>query len=94
MATGTIKRTLFQDVEYTYNYSVAANSFLSISDADLGISTPSGYTPVGIMAAYTGAGDVVIRNIGVSGDNNSIKSVASVTRTGKFGIVIRYMRVS
>lgn len=92
MATGSIKKTTFMDVTYSKGYTCAANSFTSFSDSELGISTPSGYELAGIIAAWTGNGECVLRNIGV-GNNCSVKNTTSSSQSGTFGIRLRYMRV-
>lgn len=47
---------LVQTVHYTYSYTAAANGVVNITANDMGVSTPSGYTPIGIMVMSTGSG--------------------------------------
>lgn len=46
---------------YTKTYSISANGIINLSGSDLNISTPDGYTPVAVLSAKSGNGNVVVR---------------------------------
>lgn len=46
--------TLFKKVQYTYTTTIAAGASLFISGNNLGITTPTGYTPIGFDALSSG----------------------------------------
>ena len=81
---------------YTHEYSVAANTTLNVTANELGISTPSGYSPVAMYYVATGSADVVPRNInaGVTGTSVSLalRNVSSATKTGTCYLGITYIR--
>lgn len=45
---------------YTYRYNLAAGGHLYISGTNLGISTPSGYTPIGVQVLWSGNANVSV----------------------------------
>lgn len=49
--------SLVKTVHYTYAYNASANSVVTITANDMGVSTPTGYTPVGLMVISTGSGN-------------------------------------
>ena len=49
--------------DYSCSYSVTANGSTAITANDLGVSTPSGYTPLGFYLIATGNANVIARNI-------------------------------
>lgn len=45
---------------YTYTYSLAAGGHAYVSGANLGLSTPSGYTPIGVQVLWSGNANVSV----------------------------------
>ena len=87
---------LIKKVTYTYEYSIAANTSINVTANDLGISTPSGYSPVAMHYVATGSTDVVPRNINVSstgtGTPLALRNVSSAAKTGTCYLGITYIR--
>lgn len=89
---------LYQTKNYEYEYTVSSGAALSITGTNFGLSTPAGYTPVGILAASTGSGDgsvVLSRIVGhLTGGNSAmlVKNTASASKTNTASIRILYMK--
>ena len=87
---------LIKRVSYHYDYTVAANSNLSITGNDLGISTPSGYTVLAPYGFTTGNSSVVTRSVsaGQSGTNTvyALRNVSSSQQTGTAYLNMTYIR--
>lgn len=91
---------LFIRKTYSYDYSnLAAGSNLSISANDFEVSTPSGYTPAGIVYYHTGNGNVYAYTVSSSATgtssmmrihNNAGSSAVSNTAT----ITILYIKTT
>ena len=96
MVVPSTSSPLIKNVTYTHEYSVAANTTLNVTANELGISTPSGYSPIAMYYVATGSADVVPRNInaGVTGTSVSLalRNVSSATKTGTCYLGITYMR--
>lgn len=83
-AGATLKR-----VDYSYAYTVAANSYVSITGTNFGVSTPSGYSVVAAVNWSTGSQNVyayrvVPQNTGdgsIMGLHNVSNSTVAVTAT-------------
>jgi hypothetical protein len=78
----------YQIKSYTYTYGqIAASSEVSISATDLGISTPSGYTPVAATYFSGGNKNVIPRFINAEATGSSAAMIlrnitSSATSTG------------
>ena len=51
---------------YRKSYTIASNSALILTADDFGVSTPSGYTPVGVVQFTSGNGDVYVRGLNIA----------------------------
>ena len=97
MATGKIKVTSFKRTEYTYNYSVSANSGVNITADDFGVSIPTGYSAVAIAKMGTGNSNTVPRYVDATATGTSVVmgianlSSSSVSATAR--ITVLYMRL-
>lgn len=74
---------------YTCSYSVGSGQYAALSANNFGVSTPSGYTPIGIQRIAAGNGNMLIRayNAKATGDSavinlyNNSSSTVSATAT-------------
>ena len=101
-AVSSVKRmiddTAKQVKYYTYNYTIAANSSLSITVEDMGMdSPPAGYTPVAIAYFNTANVNVLARGVNVTettASNNCVwlQNMANSQQTGTMNIGILYLK--
>lgn len=82
---------------YSYQYTIGANGNLNITGGNLGISTPSGYTPIGTAALTTGDNNVVFRaflpySTGSSDPIVSLHNLSSSSVTATLTIRILYSK--
>lgn len=86
-------QTMTKIVEYTYNYSAAATTTVNLSMANFKVSTPKGFTPVGIAYVYTGNVNVSIDYINPNGETISstkyLMGVRNTTSTARNNITAR-----
>lgn len=61
--TSSILTDLFKIVQYSYSYTVAANSNINLSNTNFGELTPDGYEPFSFANVTTGNAGVVIRSM-------------------------------
>lgn len=61
--TSSILTDLFKIVQYSYSYTVAANSNINLTATNFGESTPDGYEPFSFANVTTGNVGVVIRSM-------------------------------
>lgn len=61
---------------YSYEYTCAANSPVSITGAEFGVSTPSGYVPIGAVAYFTGSQYIFVYRL--TPQNTGAQSVISM----------------
>ena len=47
--------SLFQTIEYSYTYNISAGGRTNITGTNFGVSTPSGYAPIGLAYYTTGS---------------------------------------
>lgn len=67
-AIDTTMTEMFKSQTGTYTYSISASGNLNITLANLGISTPSGYTPIALTQIATGSTSVMIRTYNAAPD--------------------------
>jgi hypothetical protein len=78
---------------YTCNYSVNSGQYATLTANGFGVSTPSGYTPIGIQRIAAGNGNMLIRayNAKATGDSAVINlynnSSSNVSATATIDIV-------
>ena len=96
MVVPSTSSPLIKKVGYTYSYTnLAANTVLNITANDFGISTPSGYSVLGITTFYTGSTNVLTRNVtNATGTSTvlSIRNVSSSATSGTAGVTFVYIR--
>jgi len=88
---------LFKVVQYSYNYTCAANTGINISDDNLGLSTPDGYEPFTMANVLTGNAGVVIRSMQprlVSGTTAalSLRNVTSASVSATVTVQMIYIK--
>lgn len=97
MATGKIRVTSFIRTEYTYSYTVSANSGVNITANDFGVSIPTGYSAVAITKMGTGNSNTVPRYVDATATGTStvmgIANLSSSSVTATARIMVLYMRV-
>lgn len=80
---------------YSYVYTVSANSGLSITGNNFGISTPSGYAPLAIRSINTGVDVVLPRISAANAAGNSavvrLYNVSSAQQSGTCEVTIVYV---
>ena len=80
MFMSSTSSTLIKRVTYNYAYTVAANANLNITGTNLSISTPSGYTVLGINNFSTGNSNVVTRSFAsAQTGSNTVVSLRNVS---------------
>ena len=88
---------LFKKVTYTADYTVAANSTLSLTASDFGMAAISGYTPIAFVTITTNNNSVLIRSF-YGGRTSSnilvIRNVAASVQTGKASIDVLFAKTS
>lgn len=78
---------------YSYQYTVAASSSVSVTGANLGVSTPTGYVPIAVRDVNTNSGGVVVRGLlpHNTGSDSVVElrnvSTGEVTRTLSLSII-------
>ena len=87
----------YQTKSYSYAYSgLAGGERLNVTGTNLGISTPSGYTPVAITKVTTGNNDcvVVLEDARATGGSTAvtIRNVSSGSKSGTVGLDILYLQ--
>ena len=86
-------QTMLKLVEYSYKYSVAATTTMSLSMESFKASTPNGFTPIGIAYVFTGSSHVSIGYIKPNGETiNDTKyhmGVRNTTSTARNNITAR-----
>ena len=93
MAVSTIevvKSLPYIDKNYSYEYTIGANAALTVSQSDLGISTPEGYMFMTYMSIGTGNTNVVPRNIAAT--YMGLRNLSSSTQTGTLAVTMRYLK--
>ena len=60
-------QTMMKIVEYSYKYSIAATTTAGLTMENFKVSTPKGFTPVGIAYFYTGNSNVSVEFINPNG---------------------------
>lgn len=88
----------FQKKTYQFTYTISASASLTITGSDLGVSTPSGYTPVAFSQVTSGHAEVVIRGMICSsiGSNGIVylRNTSAASRTGTVTVEILYIKNS
>ena len=84
---------------YTFRYTVAANSNITIRGNDVGYSIPTGYAPLGIRQITTGSANGVLRAMiataQVSGDLCTIRNVSSSEiSNAQFSVTFLFIRTA
>lgn len=83
---------------YSYEYTIAANSGLSITANDIGMdSPPSGYTPVAIAYFNTANVNVLARGVNATETNGSsnciwLQNMSNSQQTGTMRVAILYLK--
>lgn len=88
---------LIKAVEYTYTYSIAANSSLAVTSTNLSFSTPSGYTPIGVTMFNSANDNVMIRGFNpraTSGNCLWLRNLSSSTQTGTARVGVLYIKTA
>ena len=94
---GSIEAALFKTATYTYSYSnLAAGATILVTGSDLGVSTPTGYAPIGFVTCHSGLRyvDVIWMDATATGSNNVIVlyNHSTSARTGTATVTILYAR--
>ena len=94
---GSIEAALFRTKDYTYTYSnMAAGTTILVTGTDLGVSTPSGYTPIGFVTCHSGLRyvDVIWQDATATGSSNVIVlyNHSTSVRSGTAKVTILYAR--
>lgn len=96
MASGIISMPSYQIIDYSYSYTISANGSLNITATDLGISTPAGYTPIGMAKFGSGNGNVNVRYADAQATGTTIalglRSVNSSSVSASATFSILYMK--
>ena len=85
---------LFQIKEYSYSYSIPANGSLTITAANLNISTPTGYKPIAVVNVNPANDSIFVRGHRcdvTTGNVAWLRNVAASTVTGTFYMNILYV---
>lgn len=98
-ADASILTDMFKTVAYVHSYSnLAAGATLLITPNDLGLTVPTGYTPIGFVTAHSGLRyvDVIWLNAAATGTNNLavLYNHSSSDRTGNARFTILYVKSS
>ena len=96
---GSVEAALFKTATYIYTYSsMAAGSTILVTGSDLGVSTPTGYTPIGFVTCCSGLRyvDVIWMDATATGSNNVIVlyNHSTSARSGTATVTILYARTS
>lgn len=86
---------LFIIKQYTYSYSLNANTAVGISPSDFQEVTPSGYEAIGVINFSTGQDDVFVRTLRPTGTTlmNIKNSNLSLSRSSTATIGILYKKI-
>ena len=94
MASSVIKNR-YRLKTYTYQYTVAGSSGITITATDLGMSTPSGYRPVAITRYATGNANVIptVINVTATGSGGAmyLRNTSTSSITATVTLVILYV---
>lgn len=87
---------LYQVKDYTYAYSnLASGAILSITGTQLGVSTPTGYTPVAVRRAWSGNDNVDVRGFNGNATGSDVvlqlRNVTTSSRSGTARVSILYL---
>ncbi|MBP5423960.1 MAG: hypothetical protein J6Y78_16125 [Paludibacteraceae bacterium] len=86
----------YQIKTYSMSITVTASSTLSVTASQLGVSTPSGYSPVGFTGIATGNNNIYVyyQNATITGSNNIIqlRNIASTDKTCTLTVHILYLK--
>ena len=86
----------YQTKQYTYQYTIPANGDVMITGSDLGVSTPSGYTPVAITFYNTDDTNVYPIWLSAEATGSSwvaiLRSIVSSQLTHTFTVKILYLQ--
>lgn len=93
MATSKIRNTSVALKTYTYNYSISANSYISVTGSDLGLSVPTGMKVIGIRNFATGNSNVYASRIvhSIDGTCAILRSNNDQAATGTFSVGFIYV---
>lgn len=88
---------IFQIKTYTYAYSnIAAAGSLNVTATNLGISTPTGYTPLAAQQVSSGNGNVVARTWDVTATGSTaavaLRNVATSAQSGTVTFKVVYVK--
>ena len=78
--------SLFKTKNYAYTYTCPASGAVNVTGGNMGLSDPTGYTPVGIVAYTTNSNEVFPRSMIVNASSGSSfcvltnKSTSAVTQ--------------
>lgn len=90
--------SLFVSKEYSASGSIGANTGLNLTGTDLSISTPSGYTPVGVVNWATGHTSVMCRGIKATATGSSevayLRNIVGNAVNYSFSVRILYIKSS
>lgn len=78
--------------QYNKQYTIAANSALNLMADDFGVSTPSGYTPIGAIQFTSGNGDIYVRAINAAATGQNGMLYLKNTRNSEI-TVTAYMQI-
>lgn len=89
---------LVQTVHYTYTFSANANSTVTITANDMSISTPSGYTPIGVLVFTASNANVNVVTVNVtrtgSGTVMQLRNPTSTAQSGTAQLDILYIKTA
>ena len=86
----------YQIKTYSMSITVTASSTLSVTASQLGVSTPSGYSPVGFVGIATGNNNIYVyyQNVTITGSNNilQLRNIASTDKSCTLTVHILYLK--
>lgn len=89
---------LVQTVHYTYKFSANANSTVTITADNMSISTPSGYTPIGVLVFTASNANVNVVTVNVtrtgSGTVMQLRNPTSTVQSGTAQLDILYIKTA
>lgn len=79
--------------DYSYAYSnLSGSTSLTITAEQMNFSTPSGYTPVGVLTVDSGHAAVELERVSGYLDNK-IRNVSGSTQSGTYAMRVVYVKV-
>lgn len=79
--------------DYSYSYSnLTGSTSLTITAAQMGFSTPTGYTPVGVVTVDSGHVAVELERVSAYLDNR-IRNVSGSNQSGTYAMRVAYVKV-